>query len=90
MSPASSLVFTLPENGLWPVSVFVLVSQITVLQFTDMRTLPVNDCGKWVNNVGNGARYDGTYRLPGTTNPQYAGVGECTSWNVRSLLQLLT
>lgn len=27
--------------------------------------LAINDCGQYLNNVGNGARYDGTYIAPG-------------------------
>lgn len=43
----------------------------------------VNDCGKWLNNVGNGQRYDGTYYTPGnTTAPAFAAVGSCDEWNV--------
>ncbi|SCV67335.1 BQ2448_5981 [Microbotryum intermedium] len=46
-------------------------------------SLAINDCGKWLNNVGNGNRYDGTYYIPNTnaTKPQYAGVGSCDPWN---------
>ncbi|WWD17096.1 hypothetical protein CI109_101533 [Kwoniella shandongensis] len=35
-----------------------------------------NDCGQWVNNVGSGSRYDGTYQ-------GYAGkrMGSCDMWN---------
>ncbi|WVQ73941.1 hypothetical protein IAR50_003522 [Cryptococcus sp. DSM 104548] len=35
-----------------------------------------NDCGKWVNNVGAGSRYDGTYE-------GYSGkaIGSCDYWN---------
>ncbi|KAI5479242.1 glycoside hydrolase family 61 protein [Pseudohyphozyma bogoriensis] len=45
-------------------------------------SLAVNDCGKWLNNVGNGYRYNGTYYIPGnTTAPVYAGIGSCDQWN---------
>ncbi|GAA5890080.1 hypothetical protein JCM5296_004763 [Sporobolomyces johnsonii] len=45
-------------------------------------SLAINDCGKWLNNVGNGQRYNGTYYVPGnTTAPEYAGVGSCEPWN---------
>ncbi|GAA5890506.1 hypothetical protein JCM6882_002943 [Rhodosporidiobolus microsporus] len=45
-------------------------------------SLAVNDCGKWLNNVGNGARYDGTYYIPNTTPPRigFEGVGSCDDW----------
>ncbi|KAI5480349.1 glycoside hydrolase family 61 protein [Pseudohyphozyma bogoriensis] len=44
--------------------------------------LAVNDCGKWLNNVGNGYRYNGTYYIPGnTTAPEFAGIGSCDPWN---------
>ncbi|KAM0745809.1 glycoside hydrolase [Meredithblackwellia eburnea MCA 4105] len=45
-------------------------------------SLAVNDCGKWLNNVGNGQRFDGTYyALPDTSAPAYAAVGSCATWN---------
>ncbi|KZT57138.1 glycoside hydrolase family 5 protein [Calocera cornea HHB12733] len=34
----------------------------------------VNDCGKWVNGVGLGTRYEGTY--PGSTTV----IGNCSAW----------
>lgn len=44
-------------------------------------SLAINDCGKWLNSIGNGARYDGTYFTPGTTDFPYEGVGNCDEWN---------
>ncbi|KDE06629.1 hypothetical protein MVLG_03124 [Microbotryum lychnidis-dioicae p1A1 Lamole] len=46
-------------------------------------SLAINDCGKWLNNVGNGNRYNGTYYLPNTEamTPRFAGVGSCDVWN---------
>ncbi|KAM0748715.1 glycoside hydrolase [Meredithblackwellia eburnea MCA 4105] len=46
-------------------------------------SLAVNDCGKWLNNVGNGHRFDGTYYdLAGSsTRPAYSAVGSCSSWD---------
>ncbi|GAA6019690.1 hypothetical protein JCM10207_009229 [Rhodosporidiobolus poonsookiae] len=46
-------------------------------------SLAVNDCGKWLNNVGNGARYDGTYYVPNnpTGPPPFEAVGSCDEWN---------
>ncbi|KAK8864596.1 hypothetical protein IAR55_001846 [Kwoniella newhampshirensis] len=35
-----------------------------------------NDCGQWVNNVGSGSRYDGTYN--GYANK---AMGSCDQWN---------
>jgi glucan 1,3-beta-glucosidase len=35
----------------------------------------VTDCGLWLNGVGMGARYDGTYSGGG-----YPVVGDCTTW----------
>lgn len=43
--------------------------------------LDVNDCGVYLNNVGNGARHDGTYIAPGGTKPLYNATGSCDSWN---------
>lgn len=35
--------------------------------FSGEFSLAVTDCGEYLNNVGNGARYDGTYIAPGST-----------------------
>ncbi|GAA5828566.1 hypothetical protein JCM11251_000853 [Rhodosporidiobolus azoricus] len=46
-------------------------------------SLAINDCGKWLNNVGNGERYEGTYYIPNNlTAPDatYPRVGDCTPW----------
>ncbi|GAA5863868.1 hypothetical protein JCM8547_006089 [Rhodosporidiobolus lusitaniae] len=44
-------------------------------------SLAINDCGKWLNNVGNGARYDGTYYVPNNkTAPAFDAVGNCDQW----------
>lgn len=43
---------------------------------------PVNDCGKWLNNVGNGERYDGTYRNPGNGEATFNYTGSCDEWTV--------
>ncbi|KAK4047108.1 hypothetical protein OIO90_006310 [Microbotryomycetes sp. JL221] len=43
-------------------------------------SLAVNDCGKWLNNVGNGQRYAGTYITPGTSTRPFEGVGSCEEW----------
>ena len=42
----------------------------------------VNDCGKWINNIGNGQRFEGTYIIPGENRPQYTRVGSCELWDV--------
>lgn len=44
-------------------------------------SLAINDCGVYLNNVGNGARFDGTYIAPGQTTPTFQAVGDCASWN---------
>ena len=47
-------------------------------------TATVNDCGHWLNNVGSGSRYDGTYRSPTSPGaPSNAAIGSCDPWNVR-------
>lgn len=51
------------------------------LSFSGEWSLAVNDCGVFLNNVGNGARFDGTYIAPGSTTPTYQAVGSCSSWN---------
>ncbi|GAA95845.1 glycoside hydrolase family 5 protein [Mixia osmundae IAM 14324] len=42
-------------------------------------SLAINDCGLFVNNVGYGSRYDGTY--PNATSPTTTAVGDCDTWN---------
>lgn len=39
----------------------------------------INDCGQWVNRVGGGSRYDGTF-TDGYTGPG-GGPGSCAQWN---------
>jgi aryl-phospho-beta-D-glucosidase BglC (GH1 family) len=36
----------------------------------------VTDCGLWVNGVGQGIRYEGTY----VADPSFTSVGSCTPW----------
>ncbi|KAK4704592.1 glucan 1,3-beta-glucosidase, partial [Phenoliferia sp. Uapishka_3] len=51
--------------------------------------LAINDCGKWINNVGNGRRFDGTWYAPSNfdasvvteTTPTFEAVGSCTEWD---------
>lgn len=51
------------------------------LSYSGEFSLAVNDCGVYLNNVGNGARFDGTYIAPGSTTPTFQAVGDCTTWN---------
>lgn len=51
------------------------------LSYSGEFSLAVNDCGVYLNNVGNGARFDGTYIAPGSTTPTFEAVGDCTTWN---------
>ncbi|KAA1082162.1 hypothetical protein PGTUg99_024601 [Puccinia graminis f. sp. tritici] len=49
--------------------------------FAGEYSLAVNDCGLWLNNIGVGSRYDGTYptaNAPDTTN--FPMVGSCDPW----------
>jgi len=39
-------------------------------------SLAVTDCGKWVNGVGQGTRYEGDYVL----DPSFKRVGSCDPW----------
>lgn len=71
----------LQENGPWPVSSLLLSSAGLI---ADLGASTVNDCGKWLNSVGNGQRYDGTYYFPNTNTKPYQGVGSCDRWNVSS------
>ncbi|GJN94706.1 hypothetical protein Rhopal_007797-T1 [Rhodotorula paludigena] len=43
-------------------------------------SLAINDCGKWLNNVGNGERYEGTYRDMTGANPFPNATGSCEEW----------
>merc|ERR1719359_805910 len=46
-------------------------------------SLAINDCGKWLNNVGNGERYEGTYYIPGNNtapSSNFERVGDCAPW----------
>ncbi|GAA5822611.1 hypothetical protein JCM3770_000618, partial [Rhodotorula araucariae] len=46
-------------------------------------SLAINDCGQWLNNVGNGERYEGTYYIPGNNtapDPRFERVGDCAPW----------
>lgn len=36
----------------------------------------INDCGLYVNGIGDGARYDGTYKTGGP----WPVVGDCAPW----------
>ncbi|KAG0149057.1 hypothetical protein CROQUDRAFT_669529 [Cronartium quercuum f. sp. fusiforme G11] len=50
--------------------------------FAGEYSLAINDCGQWINNIGVGSRFDGTYpssTAPDTTN--FPTVGSCTAWN---------
>jgi glucan 1,3-beta-glucosidase len=42
-------------------------------------SLAINDCGKWINGVGNGARWDGT--INGGPNTRGNGTNSCADWN---------
>lgn len=45
-------------------------------------SLAIDDCGKWLNNIGIGQRYDGTYyNSHRTTAPAFVAVGSCDPWN---------
>ncbi|EGG13121.1 family 5 glycoside hydrolase, partial [Melampsora larici-populina 98AG31] len=44
-------------------------------------SLAVNDCGIFVNNVGSGSRFDGTYPSPSSPDPKIPKIGDCSYWN---------
>ncbi|KAI8443758.1 glucan 1,3-beta-glucosidase [Phakopsora pachyrhizi] len=49
--------------------------------FAGEYSLAINDCGLWLNNIGVGSRYDGTY--PNSTAPDlknFPAVGTCDFW----------
>ncbi|KAG0152493.1 hypothetical protein CROQUDRAFT_667334 [Cronartium quercuum f. sp. fusiforme G11] len=43
-------------------------------------SLAVNDCGLFVNNVGFGTRWEGTYPTPATADSQFKKMGTCDQW----------
>ncbi|MBW0518499.1 hypothetical protein O181_058214 [Austropuccinia psidii MF-1] len=50
--------------------------------FAGEYSLAMNDCGLWLNNIGVGNRYDGTY--PNSTSPDltnFPPIGSCELWN---------
>ncbi|KAG0149231.1 hypothetical protein CROQUDRAFT_40036 [Cronartium quercuum f. sp. fusiforme G11] len=44
-------------------------------------SLAINDCGLFVNNVGSGSRFDGTYPNATSPDPKNPRLGDCTYWN---------
>lgn len=51
-------------------------------KLTYARRLQINDCGLYLNNIGAGTRYEGTY--PNVTDPDttnFPRVGSCDPWN---------
>lgn len=50
--------------------------------FAGEYSLAINDCGQWINNIGSGSRFDGTY--PNVNTPDlvhFPVVGSCATWN---------
>ncbi|KAH9819631.1 family 5 glycoside hydrolase [Melampsora americana] len=50
--------------------------------FAGEYSLAINDCGQWLNNIGSGSRFDGTY--PNVNTPDlvhFPAVGSCATWN---------
>jgi len=43
-------------------------------------SLAINDCGLFVNNVGYGTRFEGTYPTAANPDGQYKRVGSCEQW----------
>lgn len=49
--------------------------------FAGEYSLAVNDCGLWLNNIGVGSRYDGTYPTANAPDTKtYPMVGSCDPW----------
>ncbi|PLW21762.1 hypothetical protein PCANC_02959 [Puccinia coronata f. sp. avenae] len=48
--------------------------------FAGEYSLAVNDCGLWLNNVGIGSRYDGTYPTAKAPDSAFPMVGSCDLW----------
>ena len=89
---ATDFNITQAQFGYYMAGEWSLACKLTVPSFSKQQTdslLTVNDCGKWLNNVGNGQRYEGTYRQPGNSTPQFEGIGSCEPWTVRCLFDEL-
>ncbi|MBW0491672.1 hypothetical protein O181_031387 [Austropuccinia psidii MF-1] len=43
-------------------------------------SLAINDCGLFVNNVGYGERFEGTFPTAAQPDAQYPRLGSCTQW----------
>ncbi|KAH9452645.1 hypothetical protein MJO28_008441 [Puccinia striiformis f. sp. tritici] len=50
------------------------------LSITGEFSLAINDCGLYVNNVGSGTRFEGTYPNATAPDAQYKRVGSCDQW----------
>lgn len=50
------------------------------LSMTGEFSLAINDCGLFVNNVGAGTRYEGTFPNAANPDPQFKRLGSCTQW----------
>ncbi|CAH7686391.1 glycoside hydrolase superfamily [Phakopsora pachyrhizi] len=43
-------------------------------------SLALNDCGLYVNNIGWGSRFEGTWPNSTSPDPQFPAVGKCDTW----------
>ncbi|PLW49293.1 hypothetical protein PCASD_02735 [Puccinia coronata f. sp. avenae] len=50
------------------------------LSITGEFSLAINDCGLYVNNVGSGTRFEGTFPTAANPDGQYKRVGSCNQW----------
>lgn len=49
--------------------------------FAGEYSLAINDCGQWINNIGAGTRFDGTYPTPAAPDhTNFPAVGSCAPW----------
>ncbi|KAL8284183.1 hypothetical protein RQP46_004932 [Phenoliferia psychrophenolica] len=74
---------SLRQSALMPCAKWAAKTNMTLATFglttAGEFSVAVNDCGKFLNGVNLGVRFEGTY--PHARNPSFAGVGSCKEWD---------
>ncbi|KAK4703423.1 glucan 1,3-beta-glucosidase, partial [Phenoliferia sp. Uapishka_3] len=74
---------SLPQSAFMPCDKWAWKTNMTLGTFglttTGEFSVAVNDCGRFLNGVNLGVRFEGTY--PNTRKPAFAGVGSCKKWD---------
>ncbi|KAA1087539.1 hypothetical protein PGT21_033305 [Puccinia graminis f. sp. tritici] len=75
---------SVPVNSAKPCQQWASLANATMagfgLSITGEFSLAINDCGLYVNNVGSGTRYEGTYPTAALPDGQYKRLGSCEQW----------